>query len=338
MSARPTVTVVMPVHNGEPFVRHAIASILAQTWQELEFVVVDDGSTDDTPSILASFRDPRIRIVTSASREGIARALNRGLAVASAPLIARQDADDISHPRRLETQLAYVRDHPDVALLGTQVRVTDARGRARRRPGWRRAVTREGIRFQSMFDNPFIHSSVVFRRDAGEYDASLASAEDFDLWSRIAERRPVANLAEKLVDFRIHGTSTAASWSSEHIPRSSAVVERNLRNALGVADVPAEWSHAISSAHIRGDVDAAQLLAILEEIFILYFERHPGDRTNRDVLRIAAAKIAQLAVMLASRNRRDAWAAFGRALRFDAGEARTFATRFLARLAAGGRR
>lgn len=312
MSARPTVSVLMPVHNGERFVRDAIASILGQTWRELEFVIVDDGSTDRTPAILASFDDPRLRIVTNAACEGIARALNRGLAVASAPLIARQDADDISHPRRLETQLAYLRAHPDVALLGAQVRVIDARGRVRRARGWRRAITAEGIRFQSMFDNPFIHTSVVFRRDVGEYDASPASAEDFDLWSRTAEKWPVANLEETLIDFRVHDASTAASWTSEHVARSSVVVERNLRKVLGIADVPSEWSRAISSAHIRGDVEAAELLGVLREVFRRYFERYPDDRRNRDVRRIAAAKITQLAAM--------------------------FATRFLKRLVPGGRR
>src|SRR5439155_22770576 len=116
----PAVTVLMPVLNGERFVGAAIASILAQTWTDFELVFIDDGSTDGTSGVVASFADPRIRVITNRSPEGVARALNRGLAAARAPLVARHDSDDIAHPKRLETQLAFLRGNPEVILAGTQ--------------------------------------------------------------------------------------------------------------------------------------------------------------------------------------------------------------------------
>src|SRR5256885_11986133 len=116
---RPAVTVLMPVLNAERFVCEAIASILTQSWTDFEFLIVDDGSTDATPAAIASFTDPRIRVITNPAPEGVARALNRGLDAARAPLVARHDGDDIAHPKRIETQLAFLRANPEIVLLGT---------------------------------------------------------------------------------------------------------------------------------------------------------------------------------------------------------------------------
>jgi glycosyltransferase involved in cell wall biosynthesis len=294
------VTVLMPVFNGEPFVAQSVTSILGQTWTDFEFVIVDDGSTDATPRILASFHDPRIQVITSPKREGIAQALNRGLAAASAPLVARQDADDVSHPMRLEKQLAFLDANPSVVLVGTQVRVIDERGRVSQPPGWRRPLTHAGIRFVSMFDNPFIHGSVVFRREVvGAYDATLESAEDFDLWSRVAAHHTVANLPEALVDHRVHGHSMAAGFGSDHDARARAIIERNVRDVLGQSDVPS-----------------------LE---------------NPDVARAAAVKFAGIGVQLATHDRRAALRAFSFATRCDWRTAAAFASRFVPLLLFGER-
>ncbi len=133
MSA-PAVTVLMPVRNGERFVRAAIASILAQTWSDFEFVIVDDGSTDGTAGVIASFADARIRVISNQSSEGLARALNRGLAAAQAPLVARHDGDDIAHSQRLETQLAFLRVNPAVVLLARRCACSTSAAARRIRP------------------------------------------------------------------------------------------------------------------------------------------------------------------------------------------------------------
>ena len=340
MSA-PAVTVLMPVRNGERFVRAAIASILAQSWSGFELVIVDDGSTDGTAGVIASFGDARIRVIRNQSSEGLARALNRGLAAAQAPLVARHDSDDVAHPERLETQLAFLRANPEVVLLGAQVRVLDERGRASNPPGWRRALTHDGIRFQSMFDNPFIHSSVVFRRDIirddlGGYDPAFMSAEDFDLWSRVAARYEVRNLPQRLVDFRVHAASTAAQFAGDHIARSSAVIERNLRDVLALPEVPARWSGVLASLHVdpraREPLDGRELLDVLEAI---YERRHAA--ANAEVRQIFAAKLASIASLFASTDRRVALRAFTRAWRLDVRSAAAFATRFAVHLVAGAR-
>src|SRR5690349_10671348 len=124
----PAVTVLMPVYNGEPFLREAIDSILQQTWADFEFLIVNDGSTDHTRDIIDSYDDARIRVLDQAQNTGLAKSLNAGLRAARAPLVARQDADDRSHPERLAAQVEFMRAHPEVALAGTQVRVLNKHG------------------------------------------------------------------------------------------------------------------------------------------------------------------------------------------------------------------
>jgi glycosyltransferase involved in cell wall biosynthesis len=340
----PAVTVLMPVRNGERFLKDAITSILAQTWTDFEFVIIDDGSTDATAEVIASFTDRRIRSITNGTSEGLPRALNRGLDEMHAPLVARHDGDDVAHPKRLETQLAFLRANPEVVLLGTQVRVLDTRGRTADPPGWRRALTQQGIRFQSMFDNPFMHSSVVFRRDIicgdlGGYDPAFASCEDFDLWSRVTARYAVRNLPQKLVGFRLHAASTAAHFGIDHIVRSSAVVNRNVRDVLQLEEVPERWSSLLASLHVdpraREPIDGRELLDVLATIHDRYRQLYPEG--NPEVRQLFAAKLGHIASVLASTDRRAALRAFSRAARVDVRAAAAFATRVAAHAVTGAR-
>jgi glycosyltransferase involved in cell wall biosynthesis len=194
----------MSVHNGAPWVREAVASVLAQTLADLELVVIDDGSTDDTPDVLGSIRDPRLRVERRA-RQGLTLALNRALAMARAPLLARLDADDVALPSRLARQCEFLEAHADVGLLGTAAREVDPSGRevATVRP----PVDDAAIRRALIRANPFVHSSVIVRRAvldrAGGYDPSFPVAQDYDLWMRLAGVTRLANLPEPLVIRRL---------------------------------------------------------------------------------------------------------------------------------------
>src|SRR5688572_17248865 len=125
----PTVSVVMTVYNTERYVAEAVDSVLGQTFRDFEFIIIDDGSTDGSPFILrnAAARDPRIRLV-SRPNTGIVRAANEGIALAAGPYIARMDSDDVCLPRRLETQLRYLDEHPECVLVGSRVTVVDPYG------------------------------------------------------------------------------------------------------------------------------------------------------------------------------------------------------------------
>jgi len=203
----PDVSVVMPVRNGARWLPESVASVLSQSLTGLELLAVDDGSTDETPRILAEFaaRDDRVRIIRQEPL-GLVAALNRGLADARAPLLARLDCDDRARPERLERQARYLRDHPEVGLLGSWAEAVDADGNVmgRRTPETESDVLKRFL----MRGNPFVHSSVMLRtqlaRDLRGFRHAFRAAEDYDLWIRMAEVAEVANLPEVLVDYRVH--------------------------------------------------------------------------------------------------------------------------------------
>jgi glycosyltransferase involved in cell wall biosynthesis len=150
------VSVLMAVHNGERHLRAAVDSILSQTYGNFEFLIIDDGSSDRTAEIVASYTDPRIRSVVMGRNVGLSAALNEGLRLARGRLIARQDADDLSEPRRLERQVSVMSSRSDLALLGSQGVALSEDGRP---TGFvRRCTTPAAIRWCSVFDNPFIHT------------------------------------------------------------------------------------------------------------------------------------------------------------------------------------
>lgn len=248
----PKLTVLLAVHNGERWLAGALESVLRQTWEDFELLVVDDGSRDRSVEIVASYRDERIRLLRAEEHRGLAAALNRGLAHASAELVARQDADDVSDPRRFERQLTFLDAHPDVALLGTWYRRIDASGRqvaTRRLP-----CDASLLRLALLFYCPFVHTSIMMRgavaRELGGYDEAVRYAEDFELWSRIARRAPVANLPEALVGMRVHETSmtsTMADLAAVELPR---ICVENVRWVLargGGGDTTAVDAHRLWS-------------------------------------------------------------------------------------------
>ena len=194
----------MSVHNGAPLVGEAVASVLAQTDGDLELIVIDDGSTDATPGLLAAVADHRLRVRRQA-RTGLTRALNQALGLARGALVARLDADDVALPDRFARQRAFLARHPEVGLLGTAAREVDPAGalvQVVQPPVDDAALRRVLIRA-----NPFVHSSVMLRREllarAGGYDEALAVAQDYELWLRLSRLTRLANLPDVLVVRRL---------------------------------------------------------------------------------------------------------------------------------------
>jgi glycosyltransferase involved in cell wall biosynthesis len=226
----PAVSVLMPVRNGVPWVREAVTSVLTQTAGDLELIVIDDGSTDDTPEVLAAFRDPRLRIEQQSSA-GITRALVRALELARAPLVARLDADDVALPDRLERQRRFLDNRPEVGLLGTGARELDPAGREVRivRP----PSNDESIRRALIRANPFVHSSVVMRREvldrAGGYDPEFPVAQDYDLWMRLARVTRLANLPDALVIRRLTAGRVSAVRDDDRLRAEARVRWRAVR-------------------------------------------------------------------------------------------------------------
>jgi len=205
---RPLVSVIMAVYNGRRYLREAIDSVLAQTFQDFELIVVDDGSTDATPRILARYKDPRLRVIRQ-ENAGRAVARNRALDEAQGEYIAINDADDVSLPSRLEEQMEFLGHHPEIALLGAHAMMVDEKDR----PIWPviHPVEHKKIRETLASHMAFVHPTVVFRKsvipDCGGYRAEFPLAQDYDLALRITERFRCANIGKPLLRYRIHPAS-----------------------------------------------------------------------------------------------------------------------------------
>lgn len=219
----PLVSVVMPVWRPNPdFLRIAVRSVLEQTFRELELVIVEDPSDVSAGNILDEFEDGRIRHLVNSSRSSIVEQLNVGLANSRGELVARFDADDICEPRRLEKQVEFLMADSEIAVVGSQITIIDARGN---RLGLRSyPVNHDQIVAAMNRFNPIAHPSVMFRKqaivDAGGYRLIQSAGwsgpwcQDYDLWSRLARQGiRFANLTEALVRYRIH----SAQLKSENV-------------------------------------------------------------------------------------------------------------------------
>ncbi|MDR3466461.1 MAG: glycosyltransferase [Xanthobacteraceae bacterium] len=209
------VSVVLAVRNGGADLLRAVETVLAQSFGNLELIIIDDGSTDGATNAVERIADPRLRVYHQAGA-GLSASLNRGISLARGRYIARQDHDDLALASRVEKQVSFLDAHPDYALVGTrsEIWVGDLpSGRFLDHPA-EDAV----LRFELLFDNPFVHSSVMIRRsaldDVGPYstDPARQPPEDYELWSRIARKYRVANLPERLTIYReVPGSISRAS-------------------------------------------------------------------------------------------------------------------------------
>jgi Glycosyl transferase family 2 len=217
MSNSPAISVVMSVYNGAKFLPEAVDSILRQTWSDFEFVIVNDGSTDETWSILEGYRsqDSRLRLVDQEKR-GLTASLNRGCSLSKGEFIARMDADDVAMPRRLEWQMHFMATHPGVGVLGGGFELIDAAGK-RLGVSWLPFEDHE-IRQLLLDCTAFLHPSVLMSRSVlarvGGY-REVKYAEDYDLWLRLAEQTKLANLRKVIHQYRVHPEQVSVSKCKE---------------------------------------------------------------------------------------------------------------------------
>ncbi len=227
----PRVSVVMAACDAADHLREAVDSIRAQTLDDFELIVIDDGSRDETPAILhgVATAEPRLRIVRQENR-GLVAALNRGLELARAPLVARMDADDIAHPSRLERQVEFLDAHPECVALGSRVMLVDPEGWPLRTSC--DALEHAGIDAAHMQGRggEICHPAAMLRasavRKVGGYDPAMVHAEDIDLFLKLAEVGQLANHPHVLLRYRMHTRAIGFRHRVEQAERTLEAVRR----------------------------------------------------------------------------------------------------------------
>lgn len=244
-SAVPTISVVMSVYNGQDYLSAAIESILNQKFKDFEFIIINDGSTDSSLKIIKQYKDPRI-VIISRKNKGLVASLNEGITGAQGQYIARQDADDVSHPGRLADSLKYLKKH-NLTLVGTFGDFLDSPTKP---------VDEYVVPYFSpdpgrrlFIGNTLMHGSVLFEKEAylkaGPYSARLGPVEDYDLWVRFDARR-IAVVPRVLYSYRLN--PNGISQSQEKTQQTST---EKIRQKLWQAGRPAALGLRQAIRHAR---------------------------------------------------------------------------------------
>jgi len=258
----------MPTYNAGPYIREAIDSILQQTFSDFEFLIVNDGSSDDSLSIIESFHDPRIRLINRENR-GLIESLNEGLRLAKGEIIARMDADDVCLPDRLKRQMDFLNTRPDYVLVGSEADVMDKDGNFlfKLEPV---GYTNEEITERIKYKCPFIHPCVTFRKEPvlklGGYPKNALTFEDHLLWRELLSVGQVSNLKEVLLKVRFN----PQSWTIDEKWRGTTFLEirkRSIENGV-VAEADALQIKSIIASQNFGSYKQAAYYAMVGKKYL----------------------------------------------------------------------
>ncbi|MFH0846036.1 MAG: glycosyltransferase family 2 protein [Patescibacteria group bacterium] len=214
----PKITVLMPVYNSEKYLKKSIESILNQTFTDFEFLIINDGSTDNSEKIIKSYNDSRIKLISNEVNLGVIKSLNKGLDQARGEYIARMDADDISFPKRLEIQIKFMKKNPHIGIAGSWAKIIIGNKKINK---YSKPISHpEKIKIALLFRCIIIHPSIITRKNILEkynlrYNINYEHAEDYGLWSNAVKYFPITNIKKALIQYRIHDSNTGKIQSAK---------------------------------------------------------------------------------------------------------------------------
>ncbi len=303
-SRPPRVSVITTVYNGEPFLAAAIESVLAQTYSDFEYLLVDDCSTDGSAAILRHYAaiDRRIQLLQSDRKINHSYALNLALAHARGELIAILDADDLAHPERLARQVAFLEANPAVGVVGAWVEQIDQAGNVIRVIAF--PTDPALARWVILFRTPVLHSAALLRhallRERGGYEVCWRYANDYSLWAELIAQTRISNLPERLVSYRCHPQQTSALRNTAQRGEVWLLIHRMLAERLALR-VPlntiGELYHALRGIPLADAGAVARVVDLLTTIHSRYLAVEQPD----------AATAAQIAIDCARRMLLIAW-------------------------------
>jgi glycosyltransferase involved in cell wall biosynthesis len=297
-----TVSVVMPVCNVSRYVARAVESICSQSFGDFELIIINDGSTDETPEILRGYekREKRIRFCDQ-KRQGVVASLNYGCSLARGNYIARMDGDDISLPMRFEKQVAYLKEHSDVSVCGTWTESIDEHDCSL--GVWRVPTEPDVLGWHLLFGNYLAHPSVMFSRSLitgeGLYREQALHIEDYDAWARLNATVRFANIPEVLLKRRVWKKSVSAVHGLEQEASNITVMAAALSDMYG-ATVPQRvvsvFREIVCGRPVSDTEDIRAASAVLQRLYHKYNRRRRMRWNERmSVAGDAAAKMHALA-------------------------------------------
>lgn len=255
----PLISVVMSVYNGAAYLRQAMESILSQSYVNFEFIIINDGSKDESLAIIKSYTDPRIRLIDNNGNKGLIYSLNRGIEAAGGKYIARMDADDISLPKRFEKQVAFLEADPTLGVCGCDY-IQFSENRETYSSAFK---IQDEILGWMLFNASVVHPSLMIRVSVLKeqnpvFNAEFKHAEDYELWSRLLFTCKFGAVNETLFKYREHGGQVTKVYNHQQI----ASANRIRKNIL----VRAGFSFSESDLYIHNAIGSSQLLRSFEEL------------------------------------------------------------------------
>ena len=227
------VSVLLPAYNAEKYLAEAIRSVLSQTYSNFEFIIINDGSTDSTESIIKSFADERIKYVANENNIGLIATLNKGIALAKGELLMRMDADDICLPGRMASQLTFLKNNPEVGICGCNY-IEFGKGSERH---VKLSADHNEIYAKMLFNSSLVHPSLMIRMNLLKnlsvvFDSGFPHAEDYELWSRLIFNCKFSNVDEYLFKYRLHEGQITQKFKTLQT-ESADKVRRNILKQSG---------------------------------------------------------------------------------------------------------
>jgi len=311
MTLSPKITVVMPAYNAEKYLGDAVNSILDQSFRDFEFIIINDGSIDNTASILEKYKklDPRVSVYHQ-DNQGMIAALNRGCRLARGKYIARMDADDVSFADRLERQLRYIEEHPDIGILGTWISI-EKNGHIVDR--WCPPTRSKRLKWELFFGVCVAHPSVLIRREVLErlnfYRPDASHGEDGDLWFRANGITEFGNVPEVLLKYRVWQKSTSQVHSQLRRQTHVNLLASFIKEVSNLQP-PLEAIAGLRQLRVGPrfqTIDQIRLTAsLIEKLYQSFMKRNDLEpQERREIAFDAAKKIASLALQA---SRLDAYA------------------------------
>ncbi len=280
----PQVSVVMPVYNGEKYLREAIESILDQSYKNIELVIINDGSSDSSKSIILSYKDPRILYLENKINSGIVYTRNKGLGSANGKYIATLDCDDIAFPDRIERQVYFLEKNADYGMCGSFYNIMDGDGNSGKKI--QMPTGNRDILTYLLLGNCFCNSTVMIRSEIARelrYKENFYLAEDYELWLRISEQTKLAILPFYGAYYRVHGGNITVSKMDDMfflVKKLNAEILMNARIDFSEKelDIHANW---INGNYLFFN-EKHSLSALSSWIYKFYTEITKGGKVNKD--------------------------------------------------------